>query len=108
MIEKYCKTCSHKQVWSKMIEPQCTYYNNSLCKKCVKWCKGEHYMSTSKGLSIHSLSKWLEQLTKEEKELPIIVMKDNEKLLPYLMLKHITKNEDKWVIYCKDYDEENR
>ncbi len=96
-----CKTCSHMQVWDNETDQKCSYYHNVLCEVCNSYCKGTHYMNVDDGLSVFALRSWLNRLTKEEMERPIIVVGDFMNMIPIKMMRYVEHGVEMWALCCK-------
>ena len=103
-MKNKCNTCSHWQNYDG--EDRCSYYHDSLCDRVQAYCNGEHYLSMDDGISLYALRSWLNRLNKEELELPLIFedMSTHKLLLPFVVVRTIGKDFDKWVFHSKGDD----
>ena len=97
-LPEQCKTCANKQLMNN--DYRCARYNQSLCKRVHTFFQGEYYMDINDGLSLYSLRAWVNSLSKEELELPLVFEVENEILIPKLMVRTYSDNKDHWRFYA--------
>lgn len=97
-LPEQCKTCANKQLMNN--DYRCARYNQSLCKRVHTFCQGKYYMDIDNGASLYSLKAWVNSLSKEELELPLVFEFENEILIPKLMLRTYSDNKDHWRFYA--------
>ena len=103
---KDCINCSHRQNYDN--EDRCSYYNDSLCSYVIKYCKQEHFMDVSKGISLYALKSWLKRLNKDEMEIPLRMTNNNEDFIPLLVIKSYCGADNFWKFYCLHQQEFNK
>ena len=57
-------------------------------------------MDIDDGASLYSLKAWVNSLSKEELELPLVFEVENEILIPKLMVRTYSDNKDHWRFYA--------
>lgn len=57
-------------------------------------------MDVDDGASLYSLKAWVNSLSKEELELPLVCEFENEILIPKLMVRTYSNNKDHWRFYA--------
>lgn len=97
-LPEQCKTCANKQLMNN--DYRCARYNQSLCKRIHTFCQGKYYMDIDDGVSLYSLKAWVNSLSKEELELPLVFGLENEILIPKLMVRTYSDNKDHWRFYA--------
>lgn len=94
-----CDTCANKQNYDGV--DRCSRYHSSLCKYVYQNCKADFYMDINDGVSLYAMRDWLNRLTAEELQLPLLFEESNQKMLPLAVLRVIDKNGDHWCFYAK-------
>ena len=97
-LPEQCKTCANKQLIND--DYRCARYNQSLCERIHTFCQGEYYMNIDEGASLYSLRAWVNSLSKEELELPLVFEFENGILIPKLMVRIYSDNKDHWRFYA--------
>lgn len=80
---------------------RCCYYKGSVCESVLKFCKGEHFLDKSEGLSLYALFEWMKRLPKSKWEYPIIMEWNNDRFAPLIIAMVGNRDGFKWVIYCE-------
>ena len=103
MIE--CEKCSHFTNYDGA--DRCSYYHDSLCSKVKSYCNNTHYLDKDDGVSLYSLKSWLNRLSRDEMELPLVFEDTgtHRLLLPLLVIRTMGKDFDKWVFHSKGGDD---
>lgn len=97
-LPKKCKTCANKQLMNN--DFRCARYNQSLCERVHAFCQGKYYMSIDDGVSLFALKAWVNNLSREELELPLVFDFEDEILIPKLMVRAYSDNKDHWRFYA--------
>ena len=97
-LPEQCKTCANKQVFSG--DYRCVRYNQSLCERVHTFCQGKYYMNIDEGVSLFALKAWVNNLSKEELELPLIFSYENQILIPSTVIRTYRDNKDHWRFYA--------
>lgn len=96
-LPEICKTCANNQFSNN--DYRCARYNQSLCKRVHTFCQGKYYMNIDDGLSLFALRAWLNNLSKEELELPLVCCHKEEVLTPMMVVRTYSNNKDHWRFY---------
>ena len=105
-LPEQCKTCANKQLMNN--DYRCARYNQSLCKRVHTFCQGKYYMDIDDGVSLYSLKAWVNSLSKEELELPLVFEFENKILIPKLMVRTYSDNKDHWCFYAKRDEKDDK
>lgn len=97
-LPEQCKTCANKQFINR--DYKCTRYNQSLCKRVHAFCQGKYYININDGISLYALRAWVNNLSKEELELPLVFEFEHEVLIPKLIVRTYSDNKDHWRFYA--------
>lgn len=97
-LSEQCKACANKQFIND--DYKCTRYNQSLCKRVYTFCQGKYYININDGISLYTLKAWINNLSKEELELPLVFEFEHEILIPKLIVRTYSDNKDHWRFYA--------
>ena len=101
MDNKSCKGCSHRQNYDGL--DRCTRYHNSKCESVYGFCNGDYFMDKDDGVSLYAMRDWLNRLSREELELPLIFYCSGKGfLVPFYVMRTIHDGKDEWVFYAKE------
>ena len=103
-IPQKCQTCSNKQYLYD--DYRCARYHLSLCDRMYSFCQGKYYINVDDGISLYALKAWLETLSKEELELPLIFDYNHQELIPLFVIRTYKNGKDHWRFHTKN-DKDN-
>lgn len=104
-LSNQCQQCANKQFFDN--DYRCARYHDSLCKSVYKFCNGKYFLHINDGISLYAMKSWLNRLSSEELELPLLFSVRNHTLVPFsctMCYNRLYKNH--WRFHAKR-DEKN-
>jgi hypothetical protein len=84
-LPKQCKKCAHSEFFD--YDYRCARYHNALCIKVYDFCDGRNFIHNENGMSLYLIKNWINHLSSEELNLPLIVEADNQTFIPLIAVK---------------------
>lgn len=104
-LSKQCQKCANKQFFDN--DYRCARYHDSLCINVYQFCNGQYFMHIDNGVSLYALKSWINRLSSEELELPLVFDAQNTTFTPFSCIRDYNRlYKDHWRFYSKR-DEKN-
>ena len=104
-LSKQCQKCANKQFFDN--DYRCARYHDSLCINVYQFCNGQYFMHIDDGMSLYAMKSWINRLSSEELELPLVFDAQNTTFIPFSYIRHYNRlHKDHWRFYAKR-DEKN-
>lgn len=98
-----CQKCANKQFFNDNY--RCARYHDSLCTEVYQFCNGKYFLHINNGISLYAMKSWLNRLSHEELELPLVFDVYHNTFIPLACLKcSNTLYKEHWRFYTKRDD----
>ena len=103
LLYKQCEKCANKQFFDN--DFRCARYHDSLCSEVYRFCQGEYFLHIDDGMSLYAMKSWINRLSQEELELPLLFDSQGNTLIPLDCVRcYNTLYYEHWRFYTKRDD----
>lgn len=102
-IPEQCKQCANSRFFNH--EYRCARYHDAVCSRMYDFCSGSLFLNKGDNMSLYAAKSWLECLSSNELQLPLVFDVRNQTFIPLMVVK--TYNSlygDHWRFYIKKGD----
>lgn len=102
-LSKQCQKCANKQFFDN--DYRCVRYRDSLCTKVYPFCNGKYFLHIDDGISLYAMKSWVNRLSAEELELPLVFNFQHNTLIPFACVKSYNRfRKEHWRFFAKRDD----
>lgn len=106
-LSNQCQQCANKQFFDN--DYRCARYHDSLCTNVYQFCNGEYFLHIDDGISLYAMRSWINRLSSEELELPLIFNMQNETWIPLACSRCYNRlYKDHWRFYAKRDEKDDK
>lgn len=106
-LSDQCRQCANKQFFDN--DYRCARYHDSLCVNVYQFCNGKYFLHINDGTSLYAVKSWVNRLSSEEMELPLVVGIHNDTLIPFSCPRCYNRlYKDHWRLYTKRDEKDDK